>query len=78
MLSVKAREAADTIFQVFAREAADTIFQVFGMTQLRIKPRLPCFADERSRRFLLLLQSINGSSNVDKRNPLDRKVIATS
>jgi len=33
---------------VQAREAADTIFKVFGMTQLRIKPSLPCFAGERS------------------------------
>jgi len=31
-----------------AREAADTIFKVVSMTQLEIKPSLPCFAGERS------------------------------
>jgi len=36
------------MLSVKAREAAETIFKVFGMTQLRIKPSLPCFADERS------------------------------
>jgi len=36
------------MLSVKAREAADTIFKVFGMTQLRIKPNLPCFAGERS------------------------------
>jgi len=36
------------MLSVKAREAADTIFEVFGMTQLRIKPILPCFAGERS------------------------------
>jgi len=36
------------MLSVEAREAADTIFEVFGMTQLKIKPSLPCFADERS------------------------------
>jgi len=30
------------MLSVKAREAADTIFKVFGMTQLRIKPSLPC------------------------------------
>jgi len=29
------------MLSVKAREAADTIFKVFGMTQLRIKPSLP-------------------------------------
>jgi len=33
---------------VNARESADTIFTVLGMTQLRIKPNLPCFTGERS------------------------------
>jgi len=36
------------MLSVKARETADTIFQVFGMTQLRIKPSLPRFAGERS------------------------------
>jgi len=36
------------MLSVKAREAADTIFQVFGMTQLRMKPSLPCFAGARS------------------------------
>jgi len=35
MMSVKEREA-------------DTIFKVFGITQLRIKPSLLCFAGEHS------------------------------
>jgi len=29
------------MLSVKARDAADTIFKVFGMTQLRIKPSLP-------------------------------------
>jgi len=29
------------MLSVKAREATDTIFKVFGMTQLRIKPSLP-------------------------------------
>jgi len=37
------------MLSVKAREAADTIFQVFGMTQLRIKPILPRFAGEHSK-----------------------------
>jgi len=37
------------MLNVKAREAADTIFKVFGVTQLRIKPSLPCFAGERSK-----------------------------
>jgi len=36
------------MLSVKVREAADTIFEVFGMTQLRIKHSLPCFAGERS------------------------------
>jgi len=37
------------MFSVKAREAADTIFQVFGMIHLRIKPTsVPCFAGKRS------------------------------
>jgi len=36
------------MLSVKAREVADTIFKVFGMTQLRIKPSLPRFAGERS------------------------------
>jgi len=36
------------MLSVKAREASDTIFKVFGKTQLRIKPSLPCFADECS------------------------------
>jgi len=36
------------MLSVKAREAAETIFKVFGMTQLRIKPSLQCFAGERS------------------------------
>jgi len=35
---------------VKAREAADTIFEDFGMTQRRIKPSLLCFAGKRSQR----------------------------
>jgi len=35
------------MLSVKARETADTAFKVFGMTQLRIKPSLPCFAGER-------------------------------
>jgi len=35
------------MLSVKAREAADTIFKVFGMTQLRVKPNLPRFASER-------------------------------
>jgi len=34
------------MLSVKEREAADTIFKVFGMTQLRIKPSLSCFAGE--------------------------------
>jgi len=34
------------MLSVKARKAADIIFKVFGMTQLRIKPSLPCFAGE--------------------------------
>jgi len=37
------------MLSVKAREAADTIFKVFGLTQLRIKLSLPCFAGERSK-----------------------------
>jgi len=37
------------MLSVKAREAAYTMFQVFGMTQLRIKPNLLCFAGERSK-----------------------------
>jgi len=33
------------MLSVKAREAADTIFQVFGMTQLRIKPNLRSMVD---------------------------------
>jgi len=36
------------MLSVKTREAADTIFKVFRMTQLRIKPIPPFFADERS------------------------------
>jgi len=36
------------MLNVKAREAADTIFEVFGMTQLKIKPSLPYFVGERS------------------------------
>jgi len=36
------------MLSVEAREAADTTFQVFSRTQLRIKPSLPCFVGERS------------------------------
>jgi len=36
------------MLSVKAREATDTIFKVFGMTQPRIKSSLPCFAGERS------------------------------
>jgi len=36
------------MLSVKEREAADTIFQVFGMTQLRNIPNLLCFAGERS------------------------------
>jgi len=35
------------MLSVKAREAADIIFEVFGMIQLRIKPGIPCFAGER-------------------------------
>jgi len=37
------------MLRVKAREAADTIFEVFSMTQQRIKPSLPCFAGELSK-----------------------------
>jgi len=30
------------------KQPADNIFKVFGITQLRIKSSLPCFAGERS------------------------------
>jgi len=33
------------MLSVKAREASDTVFKVFGMTELEIKPSLPCFAD---------------------------------
>jgi len=36
------------MLSVKAREAADTIFEVDGMTQLRIKPSLPYFTGGRS------------------------------
>jgi len=36
------------MLSVKVREAADTIFKVIGMTILRIKPSLPFFAGERS------------------------------
>jgi len=36
------------MMRVKAGGGADTIFKVFGMTQLRIKPSLRCFAGERS------------------------------
>jgi len=36
------------MLSVKAREAADTIFNIFGVNQLRIKPSSPCFAGERS------------------------------
>jgi len=36
------------MLSVKTREAADTIFEVFGITQLRIKPGLPYFAGKRS------------------------------
>jgi len=32
------------MLSIKAREAADTIFKVFDMTQLRIKPSLPRFS----------------------------------
>jgi len=32
------------MLSVKARETADTIFELFGMTQLRIKHSRPCFA----------------------------------
>jgi len=37
------------MLSVKAREAADTIFKVFGMAQLRIKPSLPRFTGETTR-----------------------------
>jgi len=43
------------MLSVKAREAADTIFKVFGMTQLKTKPSLPCFAGDRSERVLIAL-----------------------
>jgi len=36
------------MLKVKARKAADNIFNVFGMTQLRIKPSLPCFASDQT------------------------------
>jgi len=36
------------MLSVKAREAADTIFQIFSITQLRIKSSLLRFAGERS------------------------------
>jgi len=43
---------------VKAREAADTIFKVFSMTQLRIKPNLPCFAGERKATKLAIVNCL--------------------
>jgi len=39
------------MLSVKEREAADTIFKVFGMTQLRIKPSLPRFAGKHSNHY---------------------------
>jgi len=36
------------MLSVKVKEATDTIFEVFGMTQLRIEPNLPCFAGKCS------------------------------
>jgi len=41
------------MLSVKAREAADTVFKVFVITQLRIKPNLPRFAGERSNHYIL-------------------------
>jgi len=39
------------MLSVKTRKAADTIFKDFGVTQLGIKPSLPCFVDERSNHY---------------------------
>jgi len=48
------------MLSIKAREAADTIFKVYGMIQLSIKPSLTCFTGERSNH----AQGLNNKDNV--------------
>jgi len=41
------------MLSVKAREAVDAIFEVFGMTQLGTKPSLPRFAGEHMSKWFL-------------------------
>jgi len=36
------------MLSIKAREAANAILKIYGMSQLKIKPSLPCFAGECS------------------------------